>query len=335
MAAGGLGFLVHSYSNEVAPSHSTNSTTDYVLQLNGPITPSSAGALIAISDDLFGREGLSIQLRPGTSDADAASAVAADPGVIGLISAQGFLKARADGLPVVAFAGSYAISSVEFYALSDTKLLGPRDLEGKRIGFRSGSEASTIFRAFIGKNYISQSGLKIVESDRAVTDLVRGNIDVLVGHRDVEGQELDSFNVSYRSLSPDSFGVHAMGTVYFANERAFLSPGVLEKFLAGIIAGWNSVYSDESRTFPTIAAAVVDKSTLLQMSRFMARQRLWLRPSGTRFGELDLRRLKDLQDLLVQQRIILGSLDLNSAVNFSILEEVYRARSEVLFTPGP
>jgi ABC-type nitrate/sulfonate/bicarbonate transport system substrate-binding protein len=141
----------------------TPSTSNYVLKLNGAITPSSAGALIAISDGLFQRNGVTVHLLPGTDDADVTSAVAADEHIIGLASAQGFLKARSDGLPIVAFAASYIVNSVEFFVRSDTKLLGPADLEGQRIGYETGSDASTILRAFIARNAVSQSGLKITD----------------------------------------------------------------------------------------------------------------------------------------------------------------------------
>lgn len=313
----------------------TPSTGNYVLKLNGAFTPSSAGALIAVSDGVFQRDGLTVQLLLGTDDADVTSSVAADDQIIGIASAQGFLKARAEGLPIVAFAASYIANSVEFFTRSDTKLLGPTDLEGKRIGYKTGSDASTILRAFIARNAVLQSGLKITESVTAVSDLLAGNIDVLVGHRDVEGQELENSKIPYRSLSPGSFGVHVMGTVYFANERAFSSPDSLEKFLTGIVAGWNAAYSDQSRTYPIIGAAVLTKLTPLQISHFMDGQRLFLRPSGTRFGELDLQRLKDLQDLLMQQRIISRSVDLNRAVNFGILDEIYRARSDTFSRTDP
>jgi putative hydroxymethylpyrimidine transport system substrate-binding protein len=310
-------------------------TSNYVLKLNGAFTLSSAGALIAISDGLFQRDGVTVHLLPGTDDADVASAVAADEHIIGLASAQGFLKARSDGLPIVAFAASYIVNSVEFFVRFDTKLLGPADMEGLRIGYKTGSDASTILRAFIARNAVSQSGLTITESVTAVSDLVGKNIDVLIGHRDVEGQELENSNTPYRSLSPDSFGVHMMGTVYFANERAFSSPDRLEKFLSGIVAGWNTAYSDQSRTYPIIGAALLNKFTPLQISHFMDGQRRFLRPSGTRFGELDLQRLKDLQDLLLQQRVISRSVDLNLAVNFGILDEVYRARSDTFSRTDP
>src|SRR3984957_9314692 len=56
----------------------TPPTSNYVLKLNGAFTPSSAGALIAVSDGVFQRGGLTVQLLPGTDDADVTSSVAAD-----------------------------------------------------------------------------------------------------------------------------------------------------------------------------------------------------------------------------------------------------------------
>jgi hypothetical protein len=47
--------------------------------------------------------------------------------------------------------GSYTVSAVEFFALSNTRLLAPSDLEGTRIGYNAKSEVSTILQAFIAK----------------------------------------------------------------------------------------------------------------------------------------------------------------------------------------
>jgi ABC-type nitrate/sulfonate/bicarbonate transport system substrate-binding protein len=306
------------------------SAGSFVLKLNGPVSPASGAAVVAIADNLFEREGLSVRLLPGTSDADAISVVAADPHAIGVASAQAFLKARAEGLPIVAFASSYVASSVEFFALSSVRLLGPADLEGKRIGYSPGIEPSTVLSAFIAKNFIAQSGLKIVESDGAASDLLNGKIDILVGRWDVEGLMLESSGVSYRSLSPDAFGVHFMGPVFFASKDAFSSPASLERFLIAIANGWRNAYSEPGRTGPIIVRALGHRLNADQLSHFMDSQRRFLRPSGARFGELDPRKLRDLQEYLLQQRIIQQPTDLASAVNLGILAEVYRAKSEPL-----
>ena len=81
-----------------------------MLKLNEAITPSSAGVLMAISDNLFTREGTCVRLLRGNDDEEVIAAVAADQNVIGLASAAGFLKGRAEGRPIVAFS-AFPISS--------------------------------------------------------------------------------------------------------------------------------------------------------------------------------------------------------------------------------
>jgi ABC-type nitrate/sulfonate/bicarbonate transport system substrate-binding protein len=325
------GFLVSWQSRLIVPATSPLTAaapaSDYVLKLNGAITPSSAGVLIAISDGLFQREGLTLQLQRGTGDADVISTVARDEHVLGLASAEAFLRARAAGQPVVAFAASYILSSVEFFALSGTRLQSPADLEGKRIGYKPDSEISIILYAFIATNAIAQSGMAIVESDHALSDLREGRIDVLIGHREVEGHALDNANVSYRSFSPNSFGVHSIGPVYFANERAFSSPRHLQKILTAIANGWDAAYANYDRIIPIIARSIDERLSSVQISRFMDAQRRLLRPSGARFGELDPLKFRILQGELMRQRIIEQPLDLARAVNYDMLTDVYRARS--------
>jgi hypothetical protein len=65
-----------------------------VLKLDGPISASSAGALVAISDKLFAWEGIEIELETGTGDTDAISAVTDNETMVGLSSAAGFIRAR-------------------------------------------------------------------------------------------------------------------------------------------------------------------------------------------------------------------------------------------------
>jgi putative hydroxymethylpyrimidine transport system substrate-binding protein len=309
--------------------------SEYILKTNSALTPSSAGALIAIAEGLFQQEGLSVQLRPGKDDADVTAAVAADPHIIGIASAQGFLKARADGLPVVAFAASYMVNSLQFFALPGTRLIGPADLEGKRIGYKAGLEASTILYAFIAQNSIAQSGLKIEVSDSAASDLMGGKIDVLLGHIEVEGQELEKAGIPYRSLSPGAFGVHAMGPVYFANERAFSASHNLVKFFTAVAKGWNSAYSDYHQSIPIIARAIGEEPNFAQISLCMDAQRRLLRPYGARLGELDPQWFDFLQAQLLQQRIIQQPVDIARALNSNVLADVYRSKPVDFSNIGP
>ncbi len=325
--------LTMSWSGSVGPAPQAAAKEplrSIVLKLNDGVSASSAGVLMAISEGLFQQQDVTFQLLAGTGDVDAISTVARDECVIGLASAADFLKARADGLPIVAIASLYAVSSVGFYTLADQPLLVPSDLQGKRIGSKPGTELATILRSFIARNSIAQSGLTIVHTETPVADLLEGKIDVLIGHREREGLLLEEREVAFRRLNPDAFGVHAAGTLLIVNERALSDAGPLTRFLSAMIQGWSLAYADYNRSIPALAQALHKPARAVLLSRLMDEQRQFLRPSGTRLGELDLQQLKSLQEELMAQQFIRQPVDLSNATNADLLREVYRTRSDTL-----
>lgn len=307
----------------------------YTLKLSGPISPASAGTILAISDGLFAQAGLDVRMVAGSGDGDAIAAVVADENTIGIASAAGFLKARSEGLSIVAFAGSYAVSPVEFFVLPDTTLLQASDLEGKRIGYKTGLELSAILSEFVGKNALAQSKLLLIESDAPLQDLLHRKIDVLLGRLDDEGQELARLNIAYKTLSPAAYGVHAAGPVYFAQERTFAKRRNLEKFLLATADGWNAAYENYARTTPIVSSAIGTPLSRPLISRFMDEQRGFLRPFGARFGELDARHIRVLQAQLLRRRIIQEPVDLTRAIDYDVLKQAYRSEANNLTRTEP
>lgn len=299
------------------------SFAEYTVKLSTPLSVSAAGMIIAASDGLFAQAGLRVRLVAGLDDDDAIAAVMADENTIGIASTAGFLKARSGGLPIVAFAGFYAVNPAEFYALPETKLLTPLDLEGKRIGYKPSPEFTAILNDFVSRNSLAQSKLLLLESNTPLQNLVDRKIDVLLGRRDVDSMKLERLNIEYRTLRPDAFGVHAPGPVFFAQERTFAQTNRLENFLRAIAGGWSAAYADLDRTIPIIASSVGALPTPL-VSRLMDSQRSLLRPFGARFGEMDSIRISILQSQLLQRRTIQHPADLTRAINYDILKEAYR-----------
>ncbi|MET4322949.1 ABC transporter substrate-binding protein [Bradyrhizobium sp. RT5a] len=332
LAAALLFWLKPSRSDALKPNEAV---VQYTLQLSDPISPATAGTIVAISDGIFAQVGLNIRVHSGSLDNDAIAAVVADENTIGLASTGGFLKARSEGLPIVAFAGSFAVSSVQFFTLPDTALLKPSDLEGKRIGYKDGPELSAVFYEFVRKNSLAQSRIVLIESGAALQDLLDRKIDVLLGRADVEGQQLSQLNIDYRTLSPDGYGVHAPGPVYFVQERALAKRRNLEKFITGTAEGWSAAYAAYGRTIPIIANSTSPRLPIALTSRLMDNQRRFLRPFGTRFGELDEQRIRVLASQLLLRRIIQEPVDLNRAINYDVLKEAYRKEARNLDRSEP
>jgi len=303
---------------------SAASPASYIVKLNGPIIPSAAGLAVAIAGGLFQRYGLDVSLQSGSSDQEALDATK-DDNVISVVTASSFLRARADGSRIIAFAGGYVSSPVEFYCLAGSPIRIPRDFEDRIIGYPDNSDIAVVVDAFITHNEIAASRLAIKHDATSIKDLLAGNVDILAGRWDVEGAALRAAGANFRSVSPESFGVHIPGTVYVANERLFAaSREVLVKFLAALSAGWEATYSDVARSSATVSDFAGSPLGKEEIAYLLERQRPLLRSLDGRFGELETRRWRDLQTLLLKQRLVPNTDDLSTAVNLEVLKQAGR-----------
>jgi ABC-type nitrate/sulfonate/bicarbonate transport system substrate-binding protein len=301
------------------------------LRLNGALGPSYAGEMVAARAELFDREGLNVELKAGNAEAAPVQLVSSGADTFGVTDAQSFLIGRANGAPIVAFAGAYLESPVVFYALEKSGIHTPYDFVGKRIGYEPGQDTAVIYEALMAKLSLSRSDVhEVPVGGRDIGSLLGGAVDVWPGHVGLEAYVLKQNGVAYDVFSPADYGVHVPGTVYFTTEKIVREqPSLVRRFLFAVLAGWDRAYADEAASVPLIAS--YDPATLTpEFIRFgLQQQRAFLRPFGIRYGEFEVTHWRSLQDILLQQRIIKDPVDLSAAVTFDFLNDAYR-RSDSL-----
>ncbi|WP_456843419.1 ABC transporter substrate-binding protein [Bradyrhizobium sp. USDA 4486] len=303
----------------------------YAVKWNASINYSAVGVTFGIERGFFDRAGLTLAVQDGTSDADTAASVAGDDHMIGQVSASGFLRARSAGLDVVAFAASYIVNSTEIYTLRLTKIESPGDLSGKAIAYDPAADSNSIFDALVRRNGIPRSGLIIVETQELASRLIRGDVDVIVGKWEKDGLDLKESGIRFQAVSPDAFGIHSLGSVYIASSKLITGhPEVLEHFLVGLFAAWDAAYQDYGQLAAMSDRRAFGNADVARIGEAMDRQRQFLRPLGTRMGELDATRLREMQNLLLTQRAMVKALDLYAAANFTLVREIYRQRLKAL-----
>jgi ABC-type nitrate/sulfonate/bicarbonate transport system substrate-binding protein len=299
-----------------------------VIKWNGPLNVAAAGLVLGVNDGLFQEVRLSPRLEAGADDEEVARAVAASDQVIGHVSAMGFLRARAAGLPVVAIAASYIANSVRLFVLDATVLRSPSDLVGKSLACKSSSEVGLVVEALISRNGVQRSLVKVTDASSTVSQLISGAVDVLPGYQEIEGTELRSLNVSYRTLDPGAFGIHIPGSVYIVSAQMLAnSSSVAEAFVSALLASWARADLSPNRTAEIIAKALGGSARPQDVIVLLEQQRDLIRPFGARMAELDLARWQDFQKLLLQQRWIADPVNLRAAIDFALVPDVYRKRS--------
>ncbi len=295
------------------------------VRLDAPFDPSFAGEMVAARAGLFEREGLSVELKPGSAETDVVRQVSDDAETIGVVNAESVLLARANGAPLVAFAAAYVESPVVLYILEKSAIRTPSDFVGKRIGYRPGQDTAIIYQAMMAKLLLSRSVVHEVKVGSDITPFLNGEVDVWPGHAGVDAYSLKQDGVSYYVISPNSYGVHVPGTVYFTTERTIREkPELIRRFLRAVIAGWELTYADFATSIPLIATFDTGRLTPDLIRFRLEQQRALLRPLGARFGEFDDAHWQSLQAILFQQRLIKEPVELSRAVTYDFLRDAYR-----------
>jgi ABC-type nitrate/sulfonate/bicarbonate transport system substrate-binding protein len=321
-----LAFAVHCFTS-AAPSYSASdqtSLTTIVFHLDGVLSASEAGTIIALNKGYFDSEGLNVQIVEGAVDRGPAALVSNEAKAIGVANVFDFLRARAAGRRLVAFASAYPRSPIVFYVRRDSNIRSIADFAGKTVAYEAGAATAIVFDALLAKNHVSKSTIKEVAGLLTVSALISRAIDILPGYIGRESHLLNQTGEPFDQINPDAFGLHLPGSVYFANEETLRSnPDIPRKFLRALIRGWDTAYRKEKEDLSTIAE-VLRISDVNAVSNFLDQQRPLLRPSGRRFAELDIIALRDALAILVQQRLIANSPRLADAVNLEILSDIYR-----------
>jgi ABC-type nitrate/sulfonate/bicarbonate transport system substrate-binding protein len=312
-----------------AAPRAPQSTMFATVRLDAPFDPSFAGEMVAARAGLFGREGLNIELKPGLAETDTLRQVSDNTDTIGVTKAESILLARANGVPLIAFAAAYVESPVALYTLEKSAIRTPNDFVGKRIGYQPSQDTAIIYQAMMAKLLLSRSSVHEVKVGADITPFFNGEVDVWPGYTGVEAYTLKHANIGYNVISPGSYGVHVPGTVYFTAERTIReNPKLIRRFIRGVIAGWELTYADYAASVPLIASFDMDRLTPDLIRFKLEQQRALLRPFGARFGEFDDSHWQSLQAVLLQQRLLKEPIELPSFVTYDFLRDAYR-RSEL------
>jgi ABC-type nitrate/sulfonate/bicarbonate transport system substrate-binding protein len=293
------------------------------LNLEGPVNPAFAGVVLAAQTGLFEQEGLRLILK--ANGADPIESVAAGVDTIGSVRADRFLKAREQGVPIVAFAAGYLENPTVFFALAGAKIRAPQDFVGRRVGYQAGSDSPLVYYALASKLALPRSQIRELEVRDDPEPLLSGQVDVWAGPIGASVYALRQKKTAYQAISPADYGIHLPGTVYFASARTIAeAPSLIRGFLRAIVGGWNKVYPDYKQSAPLIASfaqAAMDPSSL---AFALEAQRHFIAPPARRVAEIDLLHWRALDEILVQQKRLSRQVDLSRAITLDFLQDLSR-----------
>jgi NitT/TauT family transport system substrate-binding protein len=214
---------------------------------------------VALDKGYYKAEGLDVTILRGQGSIDAVKKVASGAAMIGFADAGALALARSnDNIPVKLLAIIYAGPPHAIFALADSGIKAPKDLEGKTVADSAFSAIPLIFKAYAEATGIDAQKVKWISADSAALPglLATGKVDA-IGQFTV-GEPLLAAAVKPRSLIRLAY--KDAGLDYYANgiiaTEATIkdNPDVLKAFIRATFKGMRDAFAN-----PAEAGEIINK----------------------------------------------------------------------------
>jgi NitT/TauT family transport system substrate-binding protein len=259
---------------------------------------------VALDKGYYKAEGLDVKILRGQGSADAIKKVAAGTAQIGFADAGSLVLARAnDAIPVKLVSIIYASPPHAIFALADSGIKSPKDLEGRTIADSAFSAMPVIFNAFAKAAGIDRTKVKWIsaESSSLPSLLATGRVDA-IGQFTVGEPLLAAaadpkklVRLAYKDVGLDYYGNGLVATEQTIQDN----PAMVASFVRATLKGMRDAFAD-----PAEAGAILNKYQK-QISPEVAKgetelvRELAVVP-GQPLGAIDPTRVKSTIDIMAQ-----------------------------------
>jgi len=292
---------------------SADSVLDIDVRLKWLISGGNAGLVTALQNGYFSDAGLGVSIHEGGPEIDPIKQVVSGQDEIALVGADRLLLARAQGIPVQAFALESQYSFVVFTALAKSGIDNPEDFKGHTIGTQQ-DDTYTIFNALLNKFGIDKSEINERPVGFDLSPLLEGVVDVYPSYVINQPIALRNMGVNINIIKPWEYGIEFSGNVYIAREDFLREyPEAAKSFVKALREGWDysRTHRDESIAMVKIYNnGLVEKDERELLDEFLKhidnqdRQMLDVSPED----------LRQTYEIMRAQGILTEDLNLNSAV---------------------
>ena len=272
-----------------------------------PILPAFGPIHIARGKGYYKAEGLEIVPQRAKGGVDVAKQVGVGNAPLGGGLADGPIIVRAQGIPVRAVAGFGGRGFTQLVVRADANISGPRDLKGKLVSVMSYQD--TTFYAFRGM--LASVGLKLSDVDAQAAGPV--NVWKMVAAGKAVGcacvpdwiPPIQAAKVKVKIIKSEEYFPHMAQAILASDKIIKERPKLVRGFVRASLKGMKDIMDDPSKAARDFAAYVPQwqgkEKYIEAVFKYYAEL---VYPGQKKLGEIDVARLRKLQDFYVSQGIV-------------------------------
>lgn len=308
--------------------------TDVSVQLSWVHNVEFVGFYEASDEGYYAENGISLTLNEGGFDEDGAfidpiAPVVNGDAMFGITGAEVLLKARADGIPIVAIATIYQRSPVVLISLSESGINQPQDMVGKRVSTQPlNTTVGIAYEALIRSQDIDPSTIDaVMRTDFTTNPLFSGDADVLAGFITTEGIQVRQRDPDANFILTSEYGIDLYSNVIFTTEDTIANnPELVEAFLEATFRGIDYAIANPddaaTRFVETYGEFYTDEAKATQPDSMRLSLPL-LKPGRSEPGMMTPDAWYYSHQLLLDLEILEAPLDIEAAFDMSFLNHIY------------
>lgn len=292
----------------MAMTGGANALEKIVYLLPAPaFLPAFGPWMLAKERGYFSAVGLDVDFEAAQGGADAAKQVGAGNAVIGGAIGDTPIIVRAHGVPVkaVALLGGGGLMQLVLHA--DSSIKGPQDLKGKTISVMAYQD--TTYYALLGM--LAKVGLtkndvnaEAVGATNIWKLFVAGKVDAMASVPDWTVEAIDA-GAKVKVIRADDY-FHSMAQIIIASDQTIREkPDLIRKLVQATIHGVQDIMKDPEGAARDYVKAVPQRAGQeAKMAQVFKLYDEYVYPGQKVLGEMDSKRLAELQDFYLKEGII-------------------------------
>lgn len=282
-----------------------------------------SGNYVAKEKGFYLKKGLDVNIIPFDFKSSVAESVVNGELNFGVMGADQLLIAREKGLPIKAIAVIYKTNPAVVFSLKKNNIVKPKDFIGKTIGIEKGSNTEYLYSAMMSKLNIDRKLIKEVEVGYEVKELLSGEVDVTTGYIINEPNLVKEAGQDTNIILMSDYGINIYGDVIFTTENLINNnPDLVNRFLNATLEGWQ--YAIENQEEATDIVLKYEVQSTKEHEYSMLKDSIPLISDGTSFlGWMDKEQWQRVHDILLDQDILLKSIEINDVFTVEFLADYY------------
>lgn len=288
----------------------------------------------ALHHDYYEEKGLDVTLISGGFDENGAfidpiAPVVNGNATFGVTGADVLLRARADGVPIVAIAAIYQRSPVVLISLSDSGIINPTMLIGRRVSTQPvDSTVGLAYEALIRSQNLNHDDInETMRTDFTTNPLFNDESDVLAGFLITEGVQVRQNDPDANFILISDYGIDIYSNIIFTTEATIAeNPNLIQDFLEATIRGIQHAVDNPNESDEYIIQTYgqqfsEEDKTIFPVS--MAASLPLLNPARSNPGMMKSEVWTYAHQLLLDLQILDEPLDVEAAYNMTFLNAIY------------